>query len=119
VRIVGDERDRVEEFEGAWKEWAERPARRSSEEAGRRVLEAARRRQRRHRTVRTLLATAALLVIAVTLGVRRQGPEPAPAAEPPLASAPLGPGQALIWLDAETPLYMTFEAPEAAPGGRP
>jgi hypothetical protein len=118
---VTHERDRAEEFEGAWKAWAERPARRSPEEAARRVLEAARRRRRRRRAVRTLLATAALLVIAVTLGVRRQGPEPAPAppAAPPLASAPLGPGQALIWLDAETPLYMTFEAPEAAPGGRP
>jgi hypothetical protein len=111
----------VEEFEGALKEWAERPARRSPEEAGRRVLEAARRRQRRRRTVRTLLATAALLVIAVTLGVRRQGPVPeaTPEAPPPLASASLEAGQALIWLDAETPLYMTFEAPETAPGDRP
>ena len=118
---MGDERDRVEEFERAWKAWAERPARRPPEEAGRRVLEAARRRQHRRRTVRTLLATAALLVVAVTLGVRRQGPVPegtAPA-PPPLASAPLEAGQALIWLDAETPLYMTFEAPPGAPGGRP
>jgi len=69
-----------------------------------------------------LLATAALLVIAVTVGVRRQGPIPEAtprAAPPPLASAPLGAGQALIWLDAETPLYMTFETPQAAPGDRP
>ena len=118
---MGEERDRVEEFEGALKEWAERPARRSPPEAGRRVVEAARRRQRRGRAIRTLLATAALFVIAVTLGVRREGPVPeaTPAAAAPRAAAPLGAGQALIWLDAETPLYMTFEAPGTAPGGLP
>lgn len=118
---MGEQQDRVEEFERAWKAWAERPARRSPQEAGRRAVEVAGRRRRRARTVRMLLATAALLVIAVTLGVRRQGPVPEarPRTAPPLASAPLGAGQALIWLDAETPLYMTFEAPPAAPGGRP
>jgi hypothetical protein len=117
---VGDERDRLQEFEHAWKAWAERPTRRSSGEAGRRVVETASRRRRRSRALRTLLATAALLVIAVTLGVRRGslGPEATPPAPAPLAPAPLGAGQALIWLDEDTPLYMTFEAPEAAPGGR-
>jgi ferric-dicitrate binding protein FerR (iron transport regulator) len=118
---VGEEQDRVEEFERAWKAWAERPARRSPGEAGRRVVEAGRRRRRRRRAIQALLATAALVVIAVTLGVRRERPVPqatSPSA-PPLATAPLGAGQALIWLDSETPLYMTFEAPDAAPGGRP
>jgi hypothetical protein len=117
---VEDERDRVEEFESALKSWAERPPRRSPAEAGRRVVEAAGRRRRRRRTIQTLLATAALLVIALTLGVRREAPVPeaTPEAAPPLAPAPLGAGQALIWLDAETPLYMTFEAPPPAPGGR-
>jgi ferric-dicitrate binding protein FerR (iron transport regulator) len=123
VRDVGEERDRVEEFERAWKTWAERPARRSPEEAGRRTVEAARLRRRRSRAVRTLLATAALLVIAVTLGVRRQGPvreaPPPTTSVAAVAAPPLRAGQALIWLDAETPLYMTFEAPPAAPGGLP
>jgi len=118
---VGDERDRVDEFEGALVAWAERPPRRSPEEAGRRVVEAARQRQRRSRAVRALLATAALVVLALTLGLPREGPVPggSPPEAPPLASAPLGAGQALIWLDAETPLYMTFEAPGTAPGGGP
>ena len=117
---MADERDPAEEFERAWKAWAERPVRRSSEDAGRRVVEATRRRRRRSRAVGALLATAALLVVALTLGVRRErpGPEATPAAPPPLAPAALGAGQALIWLDGETPLYMTFEAPETAPGGR-
>ncbi len=120
---MGEERDRIEEFERALKSWAERPARRSPEEAGRRAVEGAQQRQRRIRSVRTLLATAALLAIAVTLGIQRQGPVPQatpPAASPaPVAPPPLGAGQALIWLDAETPLYMTFEAPGTAPGDLP
>ena len=115
-----DERDRVEEFEHALKTWAERPPRRTPEEAGRRAVEAARQRSRRTRAVRALLATAALVVLALTLGLPREGPVPEGSPPPkaaPLASAPLGAGQALIWLDDETPLYMTFEAPGTAPGG--
>ncbi len=114
---MGEERDRLEEFERAWKAWAERPSRRSPGDAGRRVVEAARRRRRRSRAIRALLATAALVVLALTLEVRRERPGPE-ATTPALAPAHLGPGQALIWLDDETPLYMTFEAPEPAPGGR-
>jgi ferric-dicitrate binding protein FerR (iron transport regulator) len=122
VRDLEDERDRVEEFESALKEWAERPPHRLPTEAGRRVAATARKRQSRIRATRTLLATAALLVLAVTLGIQRQGPVPEttpPPAAPPRATAPLEDGQALIWLDAETPLYMTFEAPGEAPGGQP
>jgi len=121
VRDLGEERDRVEEFEGAMRAWARRAARTSPQEAGRRVLEVGRQRQRRRRMIHTLLATAALLVIAVAVGVHRPGParEATPETSPRRASAPLGAGQALIWLDAETPLYMTFEAPQAAPGDRP
>jgi len=117
---VGEKRDRVEEFERAWKAWAERPARRSPGDAGRGVVEAARRRRRRSRAIQALLAAVALVVVALTLGVRRErhGPEATPTAALALAPASLGPGQALIWLDDETPLYMTFEAPDAAPGGR-
>jgi ferric-dicitrate binding protein FerR (iron transport regulator) len=119
---VGEEREhRVGRFEQAMKAWAERPSRLSPEQAGRRVVEAARRRRRRAGAVGTLLATAALLAVALTFGVPHGGPlsETRTPAAPPVAAAPLGAGQALIWLDAETPLYMTFEAPGTAPGGRP
>ena len=116
---MGDERDRVDEFEGALVAWAERPPRGSPEEAGRRVLEAARQRQRRSRAVRALLATAALVVLALSwASARRPVPGGSPPEAPPSRRA-LGAGQALIWLDAETPLYMTFEAPGTAPGGGP
>ena len=50
----------------------------------------------------------------------RTTPVPTPSAPPPLVEAqPLGAGEVLIWLDAETPLYMTFEAPPASRGGVP
>jgi hypothetical protein len=119
---VGDDLDRVEQFERALKEWSERPTRLSPDQASRRVLEAARRRRLRSRTRRTLLATAAVLAVALTLGIRRDRGgvgEPTSTPTAPLEPAPLGAGQALIWLDAETPLYMTFEAPQAPLGGLP
>lgn len=110
-----DRRDRVDEFEQALKTWAQRPPRISPQQAASRVSEAALRRQRRAHARRTLLATAALLVVALTFGIRRHRglPESTPPPTAQLEPAALGAGQALIWLDAETPLYMTFEAPEA------
>lgn len=118
-----DKRDRVEEFERTLKAWAERPPRLSPERASRRTVEAVQGRRRRALATRTVLATAALLAVVVTLGVRRDHTRVPPEAPPPAASpftaAPLRAGQALIWLDAETPLYMTFDAPETAQGGLP
>jgi len=121
VSDVEDRRDPVDDFEPALKAWAERPSRLSPQQAVSRVREGVARRRRRAHTRRTLLATAALLAVALGFGLRRHRglPEPAP---PPamaeLAPPALGAGQALIWLDAETPLYMTFEAPQPAPAAR-
>jgi ferric-dicitrate binding protein FerR (iron transport regulator) len=117
---VGEDRDPVDRFERDLKAWAERPPRVSPEQAGRRVIEAARRRRRRGLTRRVLLAAAAVLAVALILDIHRDGPVPE---ESPTAAAleprPLGAGEVLIWLDAETPLYMTFEAPPAPRGGLP
>ena len=114
------EHERMEDFEQALKAWAQRPPRRSPHEAARLVVEAVGRRQRGRRALRTLLAVAALLLIAVGVSLQRKGPAPeaTPAAVAPRPATPLGAGQALIWLDADTPLYMTFEAPAAASGGQ-
>jgi hypothetical protein len=63
------------------------------------------------------LPAAAVLVLALTafLGVRLLNPPktvPAPArVVGPVAVAPLAEGQVLIWLDEETPLYMTCQQP--------
>jgi ferric-dicitrate binding protein FerR (iron transport regulator) len=115
---VGEERDPVDRFERALKVWAERPPRVSPEEASRRVLEAARRRRRRNLTRRALLAAAAVLAVVAIPGIRhRHVPETTPTATAPQEPRPLGAGEVLIWLDAETPLYMTFEAPPVPRGG--
>jgi len=117
---VEEDRDPVDRFERAWRAWVERPPRLSPEQAGRRVIEAARRRRRRGLTRSALLAAAAALAVVVIQGVRRDGP--APEATPTAAAfepRPLGAGEVLIWLDAETPLYMTFEAPPVLRGGVP
>jgi hypothetical protein len=121
VISVGDDPDRLEDFEQALRAWAERPTRLSPEQASRAVVEAARQRRRRATTRRTLLAAAALAVVVLTLGIRRDQRVPAPTPPPAarLEPAPLEAGQALIWLDQETPLYMTFEAPQTPRGGLP
>jgi hypothetical protein len=118
---VGEDRDPVDRFEQDLKRWAERPPRVSPEEASRRVLEATRRRRRRTLTRRALLAAAAVLALVAIPGVRRERPAPqaTPTAAVPLEPRPLGAGEALIWLDADTPLYMTFEAPPVPRGGVP
>ena len=117
---VGEDRDPVDRFERAWRAWAERPPRVSPEQAGRRVIEAARRRRRHGLTRRVLLAAAAVLAVVVIQDIHRDGsvPEASPTAAA-LEPRPLGAGEVLIWLDAETPLYMTFEAPPAPRGGLP
>lgn len=107
-------------FEERWRRWAYRPARRSAAEAAARAVETARRGPA-SRTVPWVFATAGALLIAgavltVRLGIRPGG-EPAPAAA--VASAPISSGTVLLWLDEETPLYMTFQPPEdsGASGG--
>jgi hypothetical protein len=116
-----EDSDRLERFEQAFRAWAERPTRLSPEQASHAVVEAARQRRRRGTARRTLLAAAALGAVALTLGIQSDGRQPAPTPPPAvrLEPAPLDAGQVLIWLDQETPLYMTFEAPQTPRGGLP
>ena len=109
--------DRLGRFEEAWRRWATRPPRRGPEAAAREVAAALRLRRERRRLRRVVLAAAAAVLIVVPLAVHRStqpsvAPEGVAALEPPVAE-----GQVLIWLDEETPLYMTFQAPEGAHGG--
>ena len=121
MRDMDEDRDPVKRFEEAFRAWAERPPRLSPEEAGRQVIEAARQRRRRTLTRRALLAAAAVLTLVALPGIRRDptAPPSAPSAPPLVEPRPLGAGEVLIWLDAETPLYMTFEAPPVSRGGVP
>lgn len=105
-------------FETAWRRWATRPPRRSPELAAR-AVRAALPERRRHRTrwVAALAATAAVVLAVLAVSIHRPAPPPAQVGLV-VESPRLGSGEVLLWLDADTPLYMTFASNGAtAPGG--
>jgi hypothetical protein len=60
-------------------------------------------------------ASAVALLIAVVAGhLLLHNGEPSAINGHGLAAPSLGHGEVLIWLDDETPLYMTFQSPETA-----
>jgi hypothetical protein len=113
-----DEADRLQRFEQSWRAAAERPAGLTAGEGVRRALEIARSRRRRRATGWTLAAAASLAALALTLG--RAPAAVAPGVPPPSPTAASdGPEVVVMWLDAETPLYMTLAPdPGRAGGGR-
>jgi hypothetical protein len=104
-------------FEERWLRWARRPPRLAPEEAARRVSDALQQRRARRSASLALVAAAAVLAVALPLSLPRTPPTPALDGGPAAGTAQVGLGenQVLIWIDEETPLYMTFQAPEAAP----
>jgi hypothetical protein len=106
-----------EELRRAWRRLAERPPRLAPQEAARRVL--ARLEPRGAQAVRRWAAAAALL-LALAAGwwqaerwnTRRRTPTAPPAAAQ--AALPLDEGVVLLWLDDETPLYLTLTPPRTA-----
>jgi len=113
--------DNEARFEREWREWLNRPVRRSPEAAGAQVSELVRTRLRRGRPVWASFATAAAAV-AVLAGTviffPRRIPTDVPSgiSRPGAVSEPAQPGEVLIWLDEDTPLYMHF-LPPAIEGG--
>ena len=105
-------------FVEAWRRWVNRPPSLSPAASAARVasrLTAA----RPSRRPRWALAAAAALLLTVT-GTTVLWWRGRPAELPPQTAAdqtrPLGKGEVLIWLDEQTPLYMTFQEPEPGPG---
>ena len=107
----------VQLFEERWREWAGRPPKTSPAAAAQEVVASLGARRQRRRP-RLLVAAAAVLVavggIAIHRGMRSPG-EPV-VVETAVETPALGAGEVLMWLDEETPLYMTFQAPD---GGSP
>ncbi len=110
-------RDPLDRFMEAWKERAQRPAETPAPIAARRLLE--RLPPRRSRWPVRLLATAATALLAL-LGSQLwvdwqpfRDFQPPPASVPGFETPPLDSDVALIWLDPETPLYLTLEPPNA------
>ncbi len=100
-------------FETAWRAWLDRPVRKQPEPAWleRRILRVRRRRQR----IWLPLAAAAALASALGIAVffrHKEALAPGPLASVTAVSPTLGQGEVLLWLDEQTPLYMTFQAPE-------
>ena len=119
-------REPTERFEASFKTWAERPPKTPASEAAGAVLERLARhetvpaRRRPDRAWRWANALAALLLASVI--VARFSPSLAPTGgldprpQEPIAAAPLPEGVLLMWLDAETPLYLTMNRPQAQQG---
>jgi hypothetical protein len=106
--------DPEKDFEDRWREWANRPPRKSPAFA---AVEIKRRLRQADglRRWRAPVAAAAVLAACGFLGVRLLSPpKPAPLPAELSTAAPLAEGQVLIWLDPDTPLYMTYQNP---PGG--
>jgi ferric-dicitrate binding protein FerR (iron transport regulator) len=97
-------------FRQGWREAASRPPVLPPQEAARRVLAGIDRAPR----VASRRATAAVVLLALALGWWLAGNLPeATSTTPQVAEAALvlGDGVVLLWLDAETPLYMTLAPP--------
>ncbi len=104
-------------FEQAWRRWAAQPPRQSPTEAAAGV--ALRIRQRRGRRSSWMLAAAAAaLLAAVGTTILWRPSRTVPSALPVTEQEALAPGkgEVLLWLDEQTPLYMTFQAPEEEQG---
>ncbi len=130
---MADDRDPMERFDTELRAWAARPTTRTPASAAReiaaRIAGGPAPRPRFHPAwAWTAAGLAAAVGIASWLrfgGAPRAGLPPAPTGRS-VAPAPLDPGaealgdgQVLIWLDPETPLYMSFAPPagERKPGG--
>ncbi len=103
-------------FEKAWRRFTQRPTRLSPAEAASRIGILIRERRRRRQPV-WAYAAAAVLLVAVAVAVIWSRLPNQPASLQPVAvveEAPqLGQGEVLMWIDKDTPLYMTFQPPEA------
>ncbi len=100
-------------FEEAWNRWVARPPRQSPAEAALRVARRACERPARRLPVWLYPAAAAVVILisGITL-LRIDKAVVAPSDRPSIQeTVPLGEGQVLIWLDRNTPLYMTFQNP--------
>jgi len=110
-------RNPEDRFEEAWKQWLRRPPRLSPAEAADGITKLLPARRRRPKSW-MVAAAASLLAGAVGTSIWWSTMVVAPPTAPPVpASAPLGGGEVLIWLDDQTPLYMTFQPEAINPNG--
>jgi ferric-dicitrate binding protein FerR (iron transport regulator) len=101
-------------FEEEWKRWLERPQRQAPAEAAAKIAQLARERRPRRRPVWLYAAAAALFIglVGITTVLKLSDSKvPEPSVKTVQETIPLGEGQVLLWLDSDTPLYMTYRHP--------
>ncbi len=105
-------------FVQAWKRWAALPPRQSPAEAAAGVALRIRQRRGRRRSSWMLAAAAAILLAAVGTTILWRPARTVPHALPVTEQETMAPGkgEVLLWIDEQTPLYMTFQAPEEDQG---
>lgn len=115
-----EDSSRFQRFAQAWRESLAASTQLTAAECVRRAVEITRRRRRRRAAGWTLAAAASLAALALTLG-RAPGlrpPAPAASASPAGGVVATSPEVVVMWLDAETPLYMTLAPDTGETGGR-
>lgn len=136
-KVPNDDGTRQRDFEERWRRWARRPPRTSPESAAHRVLTRLAEPTPQpwwrpaggwaspgaRRLVAAALAVAAVGLWLLTAGLPFPGTDPGPGLGSDDSPAPTFPetpvmadGVVLMWLDAETPLYMTFAPPPQESG---
>ena len=113
-----DEDQLDERFTEAWRKWANQAPTKSPAEAAARIAARIEGPLPGPRPL-WLLAAAAAVLLAVTGSTVLWRHTRQVSFQPPAVadqSRPLGKGEVLIWLDEQTPLYMTFQEPESEPG---
>jgi hypothetical protein len=118
--MAEDSRASLKDFEKQWADWANRPPETPPEEAARILLARLPDRVAERRSVttwRVLLPAAALVAVAIGVGILWKPYSPT-STETSLArsSLALEENTALIWLDPETPLYLSLPETESAGG---
>ena len=111
--MKGD-RPSEQEFEEQWRDWATRPPSRTPRQAAEAVRGRLGPRHRGHRVQWAVAAAAAVILVAAGLALHLiTGSSGKPTVvESAITGPSLGPGEVLMWLDQETPLYMTFQLTE-------
>ena len=113
-------RSPIDRFENQWRHEAQRPPATPPGTAATRVRARIVAAERRRRALRMAWATAA--VVGMVMGALLWLPtEPTatpgiPVAATAVAPPPLGEDVVLLWLDADTPLYLTLTPPTADRG---
>ena len=108
-----------EQFAQAWKQWLDRPAKKEPRQAAAEISAVLQERPRASRPLWLPVFAAAALALVVAVSVFWRSPRRAavPAMVATQTVSPANDDEVVMWLDADTPLYMTFQSP-ASTGGK-